>query len=111
MINKKITRNDINKNNMVALGYCECQTVLNMFGDSFKIGYNAGVYGWNYDLYYVNGVNIVTGYRVPYTEYSNRELKKKLVALENKIRKQNLSFGEYEEAKENWRQEFLRIFE
>ena len=104
---KKVTRNDINKENMVALGYCECQTVLNMFAYNFKVGYNSGVYGWNYDLYNVNGVSIVTGYNVPYTEYSNNEIKRKLIELENKIRKQNLSFGD----KENWSQEFSEIFE
>lgn len=27
------------------------------------VAYNAGVYGWNYDLYIVDGIAIVTGYR------------------------------------------------
>ena len=108
---KKITKNDINKEKMVALSYCQCQTVLNIFGDNFKVGYNSGIYGWNYDLYCVNGVSVVTGYKVPYTKYSNNEIKRKLIELENKIREKKLSLKEYEEAKENWRQEFLRIFE
>lgn len=102
---KKITRNDINKKNMVALGYCQCQTILNLFGYDYKVGYNSGVYGWNYDLYRINGVYIVTGYNVPYQQYSNKEIKNKLVALENKARQ-----TEWIERK-NLKKEFFKIFE
>lgn len=28
-------------------------------------GYNAGTYGWNYDVYSLNGIGLVEGYRVP----------------------------------------------
>lgn len=28
-------------------------------------GYNAGVYGWNYDVYKLNGIGLVEGYRIP----------------------------------------------
>lgn len=105
---RKITRNNIKKNNMVALNYCQCQRVLGLFGGDFKIGYNSGVYGWNYDLYEINGVSVVTGYNVPYKKYNNQELKKKLIALENKITKEyNFNFAEYEENKKK----FLEIFE
>lgn len=45
-------------------GYCDLQ---NLFGSSYTgtVLYNAGVYGWNCDLYpdYSNGVIITTGYR------------------------------------------------
>lgn len=104
---RKITRKDINKNNMVALSYCQCQRVLNLFGGDYKIGYNSGVYGWNYDLYRIGGVDIITGYNVPYNQYSNRELKEKLIALENKIAKEKYNFAEYKKFKK----EFLEIFE
>ncbi len=108
----RITRNEINKENMVALGYRQCQTILNRFGEDYKVGYNSGVYGWNYDLYRVNGVNVITGYRVPYYKYSNNELKNKLIKLENKIRKEekNLTFSEYEKKQQQWKKEFLEIF-
>ena len=100
---RKVTRNDINKENMISLGYCQCQIALRVFGENFKVGYNSGVYGWNYDLYNVNGVSIVTGYNVPYTEYSNNEIKRKLIELENKIRIQKECT--------DWQKEFLEIFE
>ena len=103
---KRITRSDIDKNNMVALSYCQCQTILNLFGYEYKIGYNTGLYGWNYDLYRIHGVNIVTGYNVPYANRSNEKLKNKLVSLENRVRanKDSSFFEEY-------RKEFFRIFE
>lgn len=28
-------------------------------------GYNAGVYGWNYDVYKINGIGFAEGYRIP----------------------------------------------
>lgn len=105
---KKITRNDINKDSMIALSYCQCQTVLDMFGYDYKVGYNSGIYGWNYDLYRVNRVDIVTGYNVPYSQYNNKERKNKLVALENKIRKTKICFSEEDYKK--LQKEFLEIF-
>lgn len=87
MRNIKITRKDINKENMVALSYCQCQTILNIFGNKYKIGYNSGIYGWNYDVYRINNIDIITGYNIPYIRYSNKHLKNQLVALENKVRK------------------------
>lgn len=103
---RKVTRNDINKGNMIALGYCQCQTIINRFCHEYKIGENIGINGWNYNLYRIRGVDIVTGYNVPYQEYSNKELKNKLVALENKIR----SDFDYSK-REDYKKEFLKIFE
>lgn len=31
--------------------------------DYQPIGYNAGVYGWNYDIYFIKGKTLVYGYR------------------------------------------------
>lgn len=102
---RKVTRTEINKEKMVALSYCQCQMVLSMFGHDYKIGYNSGIYGWNYDLYRINDIDIVTGYNVPYTSYINKELKSKLVALENKIRK-NHDFTKHDV----YQKEFFDIF-
>ena len=106
---KKITRNDINQENIVVLGYCQAQTVLTRFAYNNKIGYNSGVYGWNYDLYRVNGVDIITGYRCPYENKTNKEIKTQLIAFENKLRK--LSYSETYEKNEQLQKEFLNIFE
>ena len=41
-------------------GYCELQYLLKSHE---PIAYTAGVYGWNFDAYSVNGLMICTGYR------------------------------------------------
>ena len=45
---------------IVKAGYCELQGLL-----SYKnpIAYARGVYGWNFDVYDIDGVAICTGYR------------------------------------------------
>lgn len=57
----KTTRKEITQNykNVICVGYCNAQYLLQ---GKNPIAYNAGVYGWNYDLYDINGVAIVTGY-------------------------------------------------
>ena len=105
-MSKKITRKDINKDNMVVLSYCQCQKILNAFAYAYKVGYNRGIYGWNYDLYRINNVDILTGYNVPYSQYSNKGLKNKLVALENAMRQ------DFDDSKlEYYKKEFFKIFE
>ena len=105
---RKITRNEINKTNMVALSYCQAQTALNCFAYNDKVGYNAGIYGWNYDLYRIGGVDVITGYNCPYVNKSNKKIKTQLIAFENKIRK--LSSSELYKKNEQLKKEFLEIF-
>jgi len=50
----------ITKGEVYSIGYCKAQYLLNY---SRKVGYNAGVYGWNYDVYIVGDDTIITGYR------------------------------------------------
>lgn len=46
--------------NLRSCGYCDLHTLL-----KFKepTAYACGVYGWNFDVYHVNGLTICTGYR------------------------------------------------
>ena len=41
-------------------GYCDMQSLLT---NHSPIAYTCGVYGWNFDVYSVNGLTITTGYR------------------------------------------------
>ena len=45
---------------IIGAGYCELQTLL-----SYKnpVAYSSGVYGWNFDVYDIDGIAITTGYR------------------------------------------------
>lgn len=45
---------------LVCAGYCDLQTLLR---NHSPIAYTCGVYGWNFDVYEVNGLTICTGYR------------------------------------------------
>ena len=45
---------------LYSVGYCGAYYLL--WGLE-PVAYNAGVYGWNCDYYYVNGICICTGYR------------------------------------------------
>lgn len=61
-MNIKLTKPDL-KNNfgvIVSCGYCELQSLLNM---KSRVGYNKGVYGWNFDVFDFGGVGLITGYR------------------------------------------------
>ena len=58
----KTTKKEIyqNFNSVISIGYCDAQYLLQ---GKNPIAYNAGYYGWNCDIYDINGVAIVTGYR------------------------------------------------
>lgn len=45
---------------LVCAGYCDLQTLLRNHN---PIAYTCGVYGWNFDVYEVDGLTICTGYR------------------------------------------------
>lgn len=71
----KLTRKDVAETygtKTRSVGYCELQrtlTVLEARGAVTKLGYNSGLYGWNWTAYLINGgdgkedVILVTGYR------------------------------------------------
>lgn len=46
--------------NIISIGYCDAWHLLSNHN---AVAYSAGVYGWNFDVYEVNGVTICTGYR------------------------------------------------
>jgi len=58
----KTTRIQLQKGyaNIKSCGYCDLQTLLHYHE---PIAYNSGTYGWNYDVYEINGMAICTGYR------------------------------------------------
>lgn len=58
----KTTRKAIvsNSSNIVCAGYCDLYHLLSY---QSPVAYTRGVYGWNFDVYEVNGLTICTGYR------------------------------------------------
>lgn len=45
---------------IIRVGYCDLQSLLSYEN---PVAYTSGVYGWNFDVYDINGVAIATGYR------------------------------------------------
>lgn len=56
--------------NVIAIPYCDAYYLLK---NEDAVAYTAGVYGWNADIYNIDGVAVVTGYR-PFGNIRNREL-------------------------------------
>ena len=45
---------------IISVGYCDLQSLLSY---ESPIAYSEGTYGWNFDVYDIDGIAIVTGYR------------------------------------------------
>lgn len=45
---------------IIRAGYCDLQSLLDY---KSPVAYSSGVYGWNFDVYDIDGVAICTGYR------------------------------------------------
>jgi len=84
------TKNDVLRlaqGRVYSVGYCQAQYLL-MF--TRRVGYNAGVYGWNYDVYIVGDDVIITGYRPFNAEKIDYDLLKE---YENKARAAQIKGG------------------
>jgi hypothetical protein len=57
---RKEIKNKVASNYLWRVGYCDMQNLLYYKN---AIAYTSGVYGWNFDLYEVDGVYFTTGYR------------------------------------------------
>ena len=89
----RITRQEARGNaGTLRIGYAEAQSLLR-FQNAY--GYNAGVYGWNFDSYYVNGVVINTGYRGTVGKYVDYELLRKYESKASALQsKSNLTYNQ-----------------
>lgn len=68
----KTTRKAVTEssNTILKVGYCDLAYLLKF---EEPIAYTSGVYGWNADIYKLDGLTIVTGYR-PFGNYENYDL-------------------------------------
>lgn len=56
----KAIREEYSKDRIIAIGYCDAQYLLAPYR---PVAYTCGVYGWNSDVYEINGFCICMGYR------------------------------------------------
>nr|DAN77055.1 MAG TPA: hypothetical protein [Caudoviricetes sp.] len=68
----RTTRTAVKENGGIILNvkYCGLQSLLRFKEPQ---AYTSGIYGWNADIYNIDGVTIVTGYR-PFGNYHNGDL-------------------------------------
>lgn len=82
----KAIRNEGGK--IVSIGYCGAQHLLRYEEER---AYTCGVYGWNYDVYCIDGVTVCTGYRgmpgqpVDYAILNEYETQAEKIVYNNKI--------------------------
>lgn len=83
----KMTKADVESefSNVIVLYNYQTEAVNSIKKTFSPVGYNAGVYGWNYDVYDINGVGFVEGYRIPTFTNSARYSKEILNKVTNKI--------------------------
>lgn len=90
--------------NIKSAPYCGLQYLL-----SYKepLAYTSGVYGWNYDVYMLDGLTICTGYRNMLGEKA-----KDVEKFENKARdvvNSNRSYNEKKEMIEHLLEQFIEL--
>lgn len=95
-MDRKITRSFFEGEKVFCCGYCELYFLLKRFD---RIGYNSGIYGWNYDTFrfFVNDKTyyLTTGYRNTIGKKIPYELTKAANTAAEKIAcDYNLSFEE-----------------
>lgn len=99
----QVTMKHIRENNyhVLPVGYCNMQFLLRY---TDKHSYCSGVYGWNCDNYFVNGVMISTGYRpVGAVGFSKKDLpaiRAKIAAAEKVAQMYNETLSDYHTKKE-----------
>ena len=99
----KAIRNSYGKK--LAIGYCGAQYLLT---NHAPIAYTCGTYGWNFDVYSVNGVTICTGYRGMVGNHVDYDvLRKYETAAEKALYDMSVPYDERRENVEKLLLEFL----
>lgn len=110
---KHLTKNEIRRQykTVIQLGYCD---LYELTRNLKKIGYNAGIYGWNYDVFELDwNTCIITGYRtfdkgtIRLTSDFIQYMDKKANEITNN---NNCNYEEYEKQMDSLKNEFLREY-
>lgn len=109
----EITRNDIKRQyrTIIRIGYCDLYHLTKRLR---KIGYNAGVYGWNYNAFELDyNTCIITGYRA-FDKGTIRLSSEFIQYIEDKtieiINNNNSDYDEQLQQIDLLKQEFLREY-
>lgn len=108
MIKTEITKSQAQDHygTIICAGYCQLQSLLKY---QEPVNYNAGTFGWNWDLYDIDGVAIVTGYRNLPAGIKNYNLNSVYEAKAKNIRDNDLSYEKKAEAANKLLKEFIQV--
>ena len=109
----KVTRNMLKNQPVLKIGYCQAQ---HLFSGLQRVGYTCGVYGWNADVYDIDGVYVLTGYRFNGIsgKYADFDALRRIEAEAEAVNKRywndaSFGYGEKAAALEALRAELIRI--
>lgn len=108
---KSTTRKNIYNfaDRVYSFGYCEIQNITRYAN---RNAYNAGVYGWNFGVYYiyVDGMRVAlcTGYRNMPGANVDKKITEKYNAIADEISNENKSYTEIYNDLEKLRENFAR---
>lgn len=102
-----VTRNDIRRNydKIYQCGYANLANLLTY--DSAKY-YNSGVYGWNFDVYEIYGIALVTGYRNCIGKKIDYEICKKYESKAKRILEKHNGYENTRNALQSLKAEFVK---
>lgn len=100
----KAIRNSYGKK--LAISYCGAYFLL---WNHAPVAYTCGVYGWNFDVYTVNGVTICTGYRGMVGATPDWEILEKYEHAAREVVESSLPYEERQAKVEALLEEFLSL--
>ena len=108
----KAIRANYPQNLILNVGYCGAQNLLRY---EEPTAYASGVYGWNFDLYEVEGLAIVTGYRgTPASKNFDYKILKKYEDKAQKVietlKPEGMTWDKYDQQRKNKVNKLLRQF-
>lgn len=102
---RKAIVNGTPTNKLFQCGYCDMAHLLNYHS---PIAYTCGVYGWNFDVYIVNGLTITTGYRNCCGKWINYELLREYENRAKAVFRNDETYGKREKLVEEILSEFCK---
>ena len=104
---RKEIKNKVASNYIWQVGYCDMQFLLYY---KSAIAYTSGFYGWNFDLYEVDGIYFTTGYRNMIGKQVDYELLRKYEQQAEEIidSRGKYTYEEKQELVNNLLKEFIR---
>lgn len=85
-IAEKKIYNDYSKDRIFVFAYCDIYYIEKVLEECTQVYYNAGLFGWNFNAYYLKDLALITGYRFVRKKDNNIEIENKILELEQYLK-------------------------